>query len=229
LRSLLKDYERPEDLTGPDGVLKELFRRLIETAAGAGAHRVISAMRSMTGGARPRGTRVTALTPKTLILSMVRSRWRFPGPQLEFRAGDRGQRARRTSMLRRQDHLDVRGGMTYEEIRGHLAEIYGRGGLQDVSSPVTDQVLEDVKAWQSLPWDACYPVVVDRRAGHQGPRRRCRAEPARVSGPGPESRGRKEALALVMGAVRSRQVLAQGPVRPAEPGGVTSSSCAATG
>ena len=35
LEELLKDYERPEDLTGPDGVLKELFRRLIETAAGA--------------------------------------------------------------------------------------------------------------------------------------------------------------------------------------------------
>lgn len=35
LDELLADYERPEDLTGPDGLLKDLFRRLVETAAGA--------------------------------------------------------------------------------------------------------------------------------------------------------------------------------------------------
>ena len=35
LDELLADYENPEDLTGPDGLLKTLFRRLVETAAGA--------------------------------------------------------------------------------------------------------------------------------------------------------------------------------------------------
>jgi putative transposase len=35
LDELLGDYEGPEDLTGPDGLLKQLFGRLIETAAGA--------------------------------------------------------------------------------------------------------------------------------------------------------------------------------------------------
>ena len=42
LDELLADYERPEDLVGPDGLLKELFGllkelfgRLVETAAGA--------------------------------------------------------------------------------------------------------------------------------------------------------------------------------------------------
>ena len=35
LDELLADYEGREDLTGPDGLLKELFARLIETAAGA--------------------------------------------------------------------------------------------------------------------------------------------------------------------------------------------------
>ena len=35
LDELLADYETPGDLTGPDGLLKELFRRLIETAGGA--------------------------------------------------------------------------------------------------------------------------------------------------------------------------------------------------
>jgi Transposase, Mutator family len=35
LEELLADYEKPEDLIGPDGLLKDLFKRLIETAAGA--------------------------------------------------------------------------------------------------------------------------------------------------------------------------------------------------
>ena len=35
LDELLADYAGPEDLTGPDGLLRDLFRRLIETAGGA--------------------------------------------------------------------------------------------------------------------------------------------------------------------------------------------------
>ena len=35
LDELLADYKGREDLVGPDGLIKELFRRLIETAAGA--------------------------------------------------------------------------------------------------------------------------------------------------------------------------------------------------
>ena len=35
LDELLADYDKPEDLVGPDGLLKDLFKRLIETAAGA--------------------------------------------------------------------------------------------------------------------------------------------------------------------------------------------------
>ncbi|MBI2704945.1 MAG: hypothetical protein HYX32_06610 [Actinobacteria bacterium] len=35
LDELLADYSTREDLTGPDGLLKTLFKRLIETAAGA--------------------------------------------------------------------------------------------------------------------------------------------------------------------------------------------------
>jgi len=35
LDELLKDYENPEDLLGPDGLFKELKKRLIEKALGA--------------------------------------------------------------------------------------------------------------------------------------------------------------------------------------------------
>jgi transposase-like protein len=35
LDELLQDYEPPEDLVGPEGLLKQLFGRLVETAAGS--------------------------------------------------------------------------------------------------------------------------------------------------------------------------------------------------
>ena len=35
LDELLADYRSPEDLTGPDGLFKQLVGRLVETAAGA--------------------------------------------------------------------------------------------------------------------------------------------------------------------------------------------------
>jgi len=63
LEELLKDYERPEDLTGPDGVLKELFRRLIETAAGAELTEHLGYEKHDPVG-RGSGTRVTAQRPR---------------------------------------------------------------------------------------------------------------------------------------------------------------------
>jgi putative transposase len=35
LEQLLKDYKNPDDLLGPDGLMKELKKRLIEKALGA--------------------------------------------------------------------------------------------------------------------------------------------------------------------------------------------------
>ncbi len=56
------------------------------------------------------------------------------------------------------------GGMTLEEIRGHLAEIYGITVSKDFISTVTDKVLDDVRAWQNRPIDECYLVLwIDRR------------------------------------------------------------------
>ena len=51
------------------------------------------------------------------------------------------------------------GGMTVNEIRDHLTEIYGVTVSGDFISTVTDKVLDDVRAWQNRPVDECYPVM----------------------------------------------------------------------
>jgi putative transposase len=54
--------------------------------------------------------------------------------------------------------LDARG-MTQREIQGHLEEIYGVEVSPSLISTVTDAVLDEVRAWQSRPLDAVYPIL----------------------------------------------------------------------
>jgi len=51
------------------------------------------------------------------------------------------------------------GGMSYGEIRDHLADIYGVEVSKDFITKVTDAVMDDVRVWQNRPLDPCYPIV----------------------------------------------------------------------
>jgi putative transposase len=51
------------------------------------------------------------------------------------------------------------GGMTVRDIEHHLARTLGTEISRDTISKITDGVLEEVKAWQTRPLDAVYPVV----------------------------------------------------------------------
>jgi putative transposase len=50
-------------------------------------------------------------------------------------------------------------GLTTREIQSHLEEIYGIEVSPSLISEVTDAVLEEVRAWQSRPLDSVYPIV----------------------------------------------------------------------
>jgi len=51
-------------------------------------------------------------------------------------------------------------GMSVREIREHLEELYQVEVAPSFISAVTDEVIEEVTAWQSRPLERCYPVVV---------------------------------------------------------------------
>ena len=51
------------------------------------------------------------------------------------------------------------GGMTTREIQGHLREIYGVEVSPSLISEVTDAVIGEVKAWQTRPLEALYPIL----------------------------------------------------------------------
>jgi transposase-like protein len=64
------------------------------------------------------------------------------------------------------------GGMTVRDIQHHLARTLGTELSHDTISKITDEVAEEVKAWQARPLEEIYPIiyldalVVKVRDGH---------------------------------------------------------------
>lgn len=50
-------------------------------------------------------------------------------------------------------------GMSVRDIQGHLREIYNTDVSHDLISRVTDEVVDEVRAWQTRPLDATYLIV----------------------------------------------------------------------
>jgi putative transposase len=51
------------------------------------------------------------------------------------------------------------GGMTIRDIQHHLISTLGTDVSHETISKITDEVLEEVQAWQSRPLEALYPVI----------------------------------------------------------------------
>src|SRR5579863_2062343 len=159
LDQLLANYEKPEDLTGDDGLFKQLKKALIERALGAeltehlGYEKGDPAGRG-TGNSRNGASSKTILTEDGEIdISVPRDRAGSFEPQLIAKGQTRfeGFDDKILSLYAR--------GMTVREIQGHLAELYGTEVSPDLISKVTDAILEEVREWQSRPLESIYPVV----------------------------------------------------------------------
>ena len=159
LDELLADYENPEDLTGPNGLLKELTRRLVETAAGAELTDHLGYERGDPAGWGSGNSR-NGTSSKTLVTEH--------GPVEVDMPRDRNGTFEPEIVPKGETHWDgfddkiismYARGMTTGEIKAHLVEIYGVSVSKDFISRVTDQVMDDIRAWQNRPLDPCYPVV----------------------------------------------------------------------
>lgn len=200
LDELLADYESREDLVGPDGLIKQLIGRLIETAAGAELTEHLGYERGDRAG-RGSGNSRNGTAPKTLLTEHGEIPVAIPR--------DRNSSFEPVIVEKGQTHWDgfddkiismYAGGMTVEEIRGHLEEIYGVTVSKDFISTVTDKVLDDVRAWQNRPIDECYLVVwIDALVVKVRVDGVVRNRPAYLV-LGLNLDGKKEALTLVIGS-----------------------------
>jgi len=159
LDALLAGAKTAQEIAGPDGLLGQLTRRLLNRALEAELteHLGYEAGEAPPGGAgnarngKPGKTILTDHGP--LQIRSPRDRKGTFEPQIVKKRQTRwvGFDEKVVSLYAR--------GLTVREIQGHLVEIYGTEVSPDLISKITDTVLADAKAWQNRPLERIYPIV----------------------------------------------------------------------
>ena len=160
LDELLKGVERPEDLLGDAGLMKELKIRLMERMLGAEltAHLGYEEGKEAPPGQANRSngssTKVLKGQDGELPVAVPRDRDSSFEPELV----KKGQT--------RIDGMDDKiiglyaAGLSVRDIQAHLEDLYGLRVSPDLISRVTDAVLEKVRDWQPRALDRMYPIVI---------------------------------------------------------------------
>ncbi len=156
---LMAGYQKPEDLLGEHGLLKQITKAFVERALQAEmeshlGHAKHDAVTNPTGNARNgKSTKTLKGEFGELPIEIPRDRDGSFEPQLIPKHQTRwsGFDDKILSLYAR--------GMTVREIQGHLEEMYGTEVSPSLISSVTDAVIDEVKAWQVRPLDALYPIV----------------------------------------------------------------------
>ena len=152
--------EQGLSLTGPDGLLKQLTKAVLETAlneemtehlgypkhdpAGAGSDNIRNGSRTK-----------TVLTDATghVQIDVPRDRAGTFEPQIVKK------RQRRLTGVDEIVLLLYAKGLTTGEISAHFAEIYGASVSRETVSRITDKVIEEMNDWAVRPLDAVYAAV----------------------------------------------------------------------
>lgn len=156
---LLKDYKKPEDLVGENGLLKELTKRLLERAMSAEmtahvGYEKHDATGDNTGNSR-NGTSAKTIKGSfgTMPIEIPRDRNGTFEPQIIEK-----HQTRFTGFDDNIISLYARG-LSTREIQQNLEEIYHVEVSAGLISNVTNEVIEEVKTWQNRQLDEVYPIV----------------------------------------------------------------------
>jgi len=156
---LMKDYKKPEDLIGENGLLKQLTKRLIERAMQAEMTEHLGydkhALNGKNSGNSRNGTYKKTVSGEfgNLNISVPRDRNSTFEPIIVPKGESRftGFDDKIISMYSL--------GMTTRDIQSHLEEMYGVDVSPSLISQVTDAISEEVMLWRNRPLDEVYPIV----------------------------------------------------------------------
>jgi putative transposase len=156
---LLKDYQKPEDIIGENGLLKRFVKAVLERAMNAELTQHLGYEKHDPAGYKSGNSR-NGTSGKTvkgdfgeLEIEVPRDRASTFEPQILPKHQTRftGFDDKIISMYAR--------GMTTREIESHLKEIYGVDVSPALVSQVTEAVSEEVKRWQSRALEPIYGIV----------------------------------------------------------------------
>jgi len=152
--------EKGLSLTGPDGLLKQLTKTVIETALQEEMTEHLGYEKHDPVGAGTGNIR-NGVRPKTVLTEAS-------GPVEIGVPRDRAGTFEPVIVKKRQRRLDgvdqvvlslYAKGLTTGEISAHFAEIYGASVSKETISRITDRVLEEMQDWATRPLDEVYAAV----------------------------------------------------------------------
>jgi putative transposase len=156
---LLEGYQKPEDLIGENGLLKQLTKALVERALSAEMTHHLGYEKNDSDG-RGSGNSRNGSSHKNLSGDFGQMEIEIPRDREgEFEPKIVGKHQRRFDGFDDKILSMYARGMSTREIQGHLAEIYKVEISPSLISEVTDAVIEEVQQWQNRPLEALYPII----------------------------------------------------------------------
>ena len=156
---LLGDYQKPEDLIGENGLLKQLTKALVERALNAELTHHLGYEKNDAEG-RGSGNSRNGASRKKLTGDFGQVEIEVPRDRVgEFDPKIVGKHQRRFTGFDDKILSMYARGMSTREIQGHLQEIYGAEVSPSLISEVTDAVMEEVQQWQSRPLEPIYAII----------------------------------------------------------------------
>jgi putative transposase len=159
LDDLMKNYKKPEDLIGENGLLKQLTKALVERAMKTEMTDHLGYDKHDPAGKKSGNSR-NGNSKKTikgefgnLEIAVPRDRNSTFEPVIVPKGETRftGFDDKIISMYAR--------GMTTRDIQAHLQEMYGVDVSPTLVSQVTDAITEEITLWQNRPLEEVYPIV----------------------------------------------------------------------
>ena len=159
LDHVIAHYQKPADLIGENGMLKQLTKAVIEAALKAEmnqhlGHARYDAVANASGNVR-NGQSAKTITGDfgEIQIAIPRDRDASFTPRLIAKHQRRvpGFDERILSLYAR--------GMSTREIAAQLQEMFGAEVSPALISAITDTVADEVRAWQSRPLDRLYPIL----------------------------------------------------------------------
>jgi putative transposase len=154
---LMRHYQKPEDLIGEQGILEQLKKALLERAMQGELTHHLGYDKH---GARPTANARNGTSRKTVrdknsevTIEVPRDREGTFEPKLI------PKHQRRWNGFDEKIIALYARGMTTNDIRYHLEELYQVEVSAELISTVTDAVLDEVRTWQARTLDPVYPIL----------------------------------------------------------------------
>lgn len=153
MEAAIKALREGKDLSGKDGILTPLIKQLTEAAMGAelDAHLASTDQPNRKNGSTPKTVKSPA---GEFELNTPRDRAGSFEPQIVKK-----HQTHLTDELERKIIALFGLGNSYQDIRSHIAEIYGMSLSNGTINAITDKLIPELQAWRERDLEAIYPIV----------------------------------------------------------------------